>query len=293
MFNQEKTALIFPTIRSIFYKKMNREMIDYTVHESIKFVSQEEIMSFLVATAQSPLSVSDLDTIPPFFIAKLAYPAIKKIITSPMLGVRLLDMVHGTTEVILHAPLRRQVPISIATSIEDIVATSGGSLLKIRSKVAADGQLSLQACIGLLVRDFSKKKAKIQSAGYVRANEPAGRLLYQTQLRTRLGQQLAYASASGDHNFIHTSRLAAKIAGFRAPILHGNCLMAMTFNRLQEWIGPELSMANIAGKFATPVFPGEELTLEVYAQEKIQQFRYLVKNQADKIVIKDGCFKVR
>ena len=293
MFTPENAELIFPTLRSIFYKSMNRDMIGYTVHGAVNSASSEEVMAFLAATSDGPSIISDLDAIPPFFVAKLAYPAIKQIITNPLMGVKLLDMVHGTTEVVLHAPLHRQASISVATSVDDVVDTSRGSLLKICSKVSADGRLSLRASIGLLVRGAVKKGAAEHPASRPSVNAPRGRLLYKTQIRTRHGQQLAYASASCDHNFIHTSKIVAKIAGFREPILHGNCVMAMVFNRLQEWIGPELSMANIEGKFAAPVFPGEELTLEVYAQDKIQQFRYLLKNQFDKIVIKDGLFAVR
>ena len=99
MFTPENAELIIPTLRSIFYKCMNRDMIGYTVHDAAKSISREEIMSFLAATSDRPSIISDPDTIPPFFVAKLAYPAIKKIITSPLLGVKLLDMVHGTTEV--------------------------------------------------------------------------------------------------------------------------------------------------------------------------------------------------
>ena len=268
---------------------MNRDMIDYTVFQTVDSPFIDDISHFYAASADGSAHPPDNTTIPPFYFAKLAYPAIKKIITNPALGVNLLDMVHASTEVKIHLPLLYGESFNLATSIHDIVPTSRGSLLQVRSQIKRKDVMHLEAVIGLLVR--SKKRSTPHPAKEVAFS--CENLLYTVQMPTRPRQQIDYAKASGDHNFIHTSRFVARLAGFPAPIMHGNCIMAMAFQRLEDWLAPASAITQITGRFSTPVIPGESLCLEVYGGSAAGQMHYLVKNGKGRIVIKDGIVTVK
>ncbi|WP_103500883.1 MULTISPECIES: MaoC/PaaZ C-terminal domain-containing protein, partial [unclassified Streptomyces] len=74
-----------------------------------------------------------------------------------------------------------------------------------------------------------------------------------------------YAAASGDHNPIHLDPGAARAAGFPDVIAHGMSLVALAAEVAADALaGGEVSRVRALGaRFARPVSPGEELTVEL------------------------------
>lgn len=71
---------------------------------------------------------------------------------------------------------------------------------------------------------------------------------------------------SGDRNPLHADPAFAKASGFDRPILHGLCTFGVSGRALLATVGggdPERLTA-ISARFASPVYPGDELAVDVW-----------------------------
>jgi acyl dehydratase len=91
---------------------------------------------------------------------------------------------------------------------------------------------------------------------------------HRVQLSTRPEQALVYR-LSGDRNPLHSDPAFAALAGFDRPILHGLCTYGFTGRALlSELCGHDPArLRSMAGRFSSPVMPGEELTVEMWRTE--------------------------
>jgi acyl dehydratase len=71
---------------------------------------------------------------------------------------------------------------------------------------------------------------------------------------------------SGDRNPLHTDPSFAAMGGFDTPILHGLCTYGFTGRALLHAIcaGDPAAFRHIEARFASPVLPGEELTVRMW-----------------------------
>ena len=83
---------------------------------------------------------------------------------------------------------------------------------------------------------------------------------------TRPDQALLYR-LSGDRNPLHSDPAFAARGGFDRPILHGLCSYGFTGRALLHRLcdGDPARFTSMSARFASPVFPGEELTVEAWA----------------------------
>ncbi len=83
--------------------------------------------------------------------------------------------------------------------------------------------------------------------------------------RTRADQALVYR-LSGDRNPLHSDPKFAELAGFDRPILHGLCTYGFAGRALLHTLcgSDPAKFRSMEGRFASPVFPGEELTTEMW-----------------------------
>ena len=84
---------------------------------------------------------------------------------------------------------------------------------------------------------------------------------------TRIDQALLYR-LSGDRNPLHSDPKFAAMAGFPRPILHGLCTYGFTGRaRLQTLCGGDPArFRSMSGRFSSPVFPGEALTVRIWTE---------------------------
>ncbi|MEX1217383.1 MAG: MaoC/PaaZ C-terminal domain-containing protein [Acidimicrobiales bacterium] len=85
--------------------------------------------------------------------------------------------------------------------------------------------------------------------------------------RVRADQALTYR-LSGDRNPLHSDPWFAALAGFDRPILHGLCTYGFTGRALLHTMcsSDPSKFRSMEGRFASPVFPGEQLTIEMWNQ---------------------------
>jgi acyl dehydratase len=84
---------------------------------------------------------------------------------------------------------------------------------------------------------------------------------------TRTDQALLYR-LSGDRNPLHSDPKFAAMAGFDRPILHGLCTYGFTGRGLLHALcgGDPARFRSMTGRFSSPVFPGETLTVRIWVE---------------------------
>ncbi|MFI7135300.1 MaoC/PaaZ C-terminal domain-containing protein [Nonomuraea sp. NPDC050153] len=84
---------------------------------------------------------------------------------------------------------------------------------------------------------------------------------------TRPEQALIYR-LSGDYNPLHSDPEFAARAGFDRPILHGLCTYGVTGRALLHAVAGSNPgrLRGMSGRFTSPVFPGESLTVSVWEE---------------------------
>jgi acyl dehydratase len=82
---------------------------------------------------------------------------------------------------------------------------------------------------------------------------------------TRTDQALIYR-LSGDRNPLHSDPSFAAMGGFDRPILHGLCTYGFTGRALLHALcdGDPGRFTSMAGRFSSPVMPGESLTVKMW-----------------------------
>lgn len=108
---------------------------------------------------------------------------------------------------------------------------------------------------------------------------------------TKPDQALLYR-LSGDRNPLHSDPTFAARAGFPRPILHGLCTYGFTGRALLHAMAgsaPERLVA-MSGRFTRPVFPGDLLTVSMWAEG--EEVRFRTETQRGEVVLDDGSARV-
>ena len=109
---------------------------------------------------------------------------------------------------------------------------------------------------------------------------------------TREDQALIYR-LSGDRNPLHSDPEFAKLAGFDRPILHGLCTYGFTGRALLAALcdNDPARFASMEGRFSSPVFPGESLTIRIWQDGDSAVFQ--TTGQDGRVVLDSGAATVR
>lgn len=112
-------------------------------------------------------------------------------------------------------------------------------------------------------------------------------------ISTRPDQALLYR-LNGDRNPLHSDPDSAKRSGFPRPILHGLCTYGITCRAVLEVItdfDPD-QIASHQARFSSPVFPGENVTVDLWTEGKSIYFEARVAERGA-TVIKNGLCLLR
>lgn len=284
------TQLFLSMIRNAQSNEMNRAMIGHTVERKFPPVTRVAIAEFARATRDdNPAYDSAKAQAPPFFIGKLIIPLIRDIWAHPSLKLNLLKAVQISQSVTWLAPIRLGDEIATQVRIQDIYSSPRGEVIEMSGTARVEGQIVVEGTVGFLVK--SKSNAGIHRPPEQDVMPEAFRLL----LPTVEGQQLLYARASGDNNFIHTSRILARLAGFPRTVMQGVCALAMICSVLaRKLVDSDFTrMASVACHFGKPVFPGETLTVIGCRSENEKSVPFSAINAQGKSVFRDGVFAIK
>ena len=181
-------------------------------------------------------------------------------------------VVHGEQRITWHGPL----PVA-------------GSVTA-RSLDAATGELVFETMMSAFIRGeggWGGDRGRAEPRCQAPDRDPDHVVPY----RTSANQALIYR-LSGDRNPLHSDPAFASLAGFDRPILHGLCSYGMSARALlAELCGSDPErFVSMEGRFTSPVFPGEELTVSIWRLgDGVAVFRTAAATDGRVVIDNGGC----
>jgi len=177
------------------------------------------------------------------------------------LDIDMLRLVHGEHAVAFHRLLRDGEALHVTGTLASVVAKPSGRIFTFGLRGAVGDDEVLTGTTSYFIRAKNPPPRGPRKPA-PELPEPS----FTVAQPVSEDQALRYAAASGDDNPIHTDPATAKAAGLPGCILHGLCTMAFAQRDLVARYAPgePQRLAELAVRFAKPVFPGDTLTLEVW-----------------------------
>jgi hypothetical protein len=163
------------------------------------------------------------DALPATYPHIMAFPLAMRLMTAPSFPIPLVGLVHLANRITVRRPLDAGWAYDVAVHAADLRPHERGRQLDVVAVATVDGEEVWRGVSTYL----HKARASSPRSGD-RPAPPAASAVW--RVPSRVGKD--YARVSGDHNPIHTSRLGARLLGFRRPIAHGmwskaRCLAAL------------------------------------------------------------------
>jgi acyl dehydratase len=177
-------------------------------------------------------------------------------------------LVHAEQSFELHRPLPPSGTVSVTTTVTGIHDKGRGALV-VSESTATDpetGERVVDARSSAFIRGeggFGGDRGP--RSDWKRPERPPDHLV---TCPTRPEQALIYRLC-GDRNPLHSDPVFAARAGFDRPILHGLCTYGVTGRALlHAFAGADPArFAGMSGRFSSPVYPGETLTVSAWVDD--------------------------
>ncbi len=201
-------------------------------------------------------------------------------------------LVHGEERIVCHREIPVAGTVSTVSEITGVYDKVKGAVIEVtaRSVDVADGSPMFDTVMSVFIRGEGGWGGERGPSG---GNEvPSDRDPdHVVTCPTRVDQALLYR-LSGDRNPLHSDPSFAQMAGFDRPILHGLCTYGITGRALLgELCGGDPSrFGSMGGRFSSPVFPGESLSVQIWVEGSTAAFRTL--GEDGRVVIDNGAAEV-
>jgi acyl dehydratase len=176
-------------------------------------------------------------------------------------------LVHGEQSVALVRELPVEGELEAVTEIVGIYDKGSGALVvaETTANLVDDDQPLFTTRAGAFIRGEGGWGGERGPSSRFEAPERAPD--HEITYPTRSDQALFYR-LSGDRNPLHSDPKFAALAGFARPILHGLCTYGFTGRALLHGLcgGDPARFRSMSGRFSSPVFPGEPLTVRMWVE---------------------------
>jgi len=176
-------------------------------------------------------------------------------------------MVHGGQEVVLHRPIPTEGTIVTTHRLSAMWDKGKAAVVEVESKAEdAGGAAMFTIRTSLFIRgEGGWGGERGPSAESPIPDRPPDR---EFRDRTQPNQALIYRLC-GDRNPLHSDPAFARKAGFDQPILHGLCTYGVSGRALLKMLCADDAdrFGGMAGRFASPVVPGDELLVRTWELE--------------------------
>jgi acyl dehydratase len=198
-------------------------------------------------------------------------------------------LVHGEQRVVCHAELPTSGELESTSEITAIWDKGKGAVIEVTAHATstADGSALFDLVMSAFIRGEGGFGGERGPSG-PRNEAPERTPDHSVTSVTRPEQALLYR-LSGDRNPLHSDPTFASFAGFDRPILHGLCTYGFAGRALLHRLcdSDPARFGSIEARFSSPVFPGEELTTDIWVTgEGTAVFRVLASG--DRVVIDSG-----
>lgn len=164
------------------------------------------------------------DRLPATYPHVLAFPPAMRLMTDPAFPLPPIGLVHVTNRITVHRPLDAGEPLDLTVRAGGLRDHPRGRAFDVTVTASAGGD-EVWRGVSTYLRPGPRPPAAPSGDPLP---PPPGGVVWRVPARTGAD----YAAVSGDRNPIHTSRLGARLFGFRQPIAHGmwtkaRCLAAL------------------------------------------------------------------
>ena len=174
-------------------------------------------------------------------------------------------LVHGQQAVTLHRPIPVAGTATLTSEVTGIYDKGKAAVVVTRTNAVMDGEPLYTNTSSAFIRGEGGWGGERGPSGP--RNVPPDRDPDQTVTYRTLRDQAFVYRLSGDRNPLHTDPSFAAMGGFDTPILHGLCSYGFTGRALLHALcgSDPARFHHIEGRFASPVFPGEALTVDMWS----------------------------
>ena len=164
------------------------------------------------------------DILPATYPHLLAFPLAMRIMTASDFPFPAVGLVHVANRITQRRPLTADMTLDLSVRADGLREHERGTGFDIIATAAVDGEQVWSSVSAYLARNRGKRERSDRASSPV----PASSAVWEVPARAGTD----YAEVSGDRNPIHTSRVGARLFGFRRPIAHGmwskaRCLAAL------------------------------------------------------------------
>lgn len=211
--------------------------------------------------------------------------------TFSALGVDPLTALHGEQKIELHRPVTIPLTVHVQGSVVEVYDKGAG-----RGAIVVTRHVLTDAADGgriatLTTSCFARTEGGCGgSADRPPQPHPVPRRApdHSLDITTRADLALLYR-LTGDRNPIHAEPQIARDAGFTRPLLHGLCSFGISCRAVLETYADFDSqrITSHQARFASPVYPGETLRVDLWRDADVVSFEAQVRARAT-TVIKNG-----
>jgi acyl dehydratase len=206
-------------------------------------------------------------------------------------GIDWVKVVHGEHSIAIHQPLQGSGTVTSRMRVLDVVDKGLGKGAIVYSERTINDRASSALISTILQTTFCRGDGGF--GGPPRPQRPVNPVPERApemvcDLPTRPEMALIYR-LSADLNPLHVDPAVAKAAGFPKPILHGLATFGVAGHAVLKSIcGYDPGrLKSIAGRFSSPVFPGETIRTELWRDGNVVSFRARAVER-DVIAINNG-----
>lgn len=238
----------------------------------------------------------------PTMAAVLGYPGLW--VSDPRTGIDWLKIVHGEQAVRFHRPLSPAATVVGLTRVTSVTDKGPG-----RGAIFVQERTLRDAGTGDLLATVEQVNFCRGDGGYSLGGGGDGRQVSDPPQRAphpipgrppdevhetqTLPQQALMYRLNADRNPIHVDPVAAALAGFPRPILHGLATYGVVGRVILQtccgWDPARLKYLRV--RFTSPFFPGENLRTEIWRDCSAVSFR-CVSIERDVVVLNNGLAEV-
>ena len=195
-------------------------------------------------------------------------------------------LVHGQQAVTLHQPIPVEGTVTITSEITGMYDKGKAAVVVSESRALMDGEPLYTNTSSVFIRGeggWGGDRGPSGPKNVPPERDPDHVVTYQTS-----PDQAFVYRLSGDRNPLHSDPKFAEMAGFDRPILHGLCTFGFTGRALLATLCDDDPgrFGSMEGRFSSPVFPGEDLTVDMWVDGDSAVF--VTKGGDGRPVITDG-----
>ena len=206
-------------------------------------------------------------------------------------GIDWVKVVHGEHNLILHKPLPTAGTVTSHTRVVDAIDKGSGKGALVISERTINDKATGELYATIVQTTFARGDGGF---GGPQRPSPTPHALpdrapdMTCDLPTRPEMALLYRW-NADMNPLHADPAIAKAAGFPRPILHGLATFGVAGHAILKTLCgyDPARFKSIAGRFSSPVFPGETIRTEMWRDGPIVSFRARLVER-DVIVLNNG-----